>query len=73
MTEGENQMTQGKEQELRLSCCPLCGGEIQATVDRYYSLRGGVWVESGLDGETRLYCENDCDLSEYSKQVPEIG
>ena len=37
-----------------------------------HSLRGGVWVESGLDWRRpRLYCENDCDLSEYSKQVPE--
>ena len=49
-----------------LSCCPLCGGEIQATLERYYSLHLGVWVESGVDGETRLYCQNDCDLSEYS-------
>ena len=38
----------------RLACCPLCGGEIRATVERYYSLRGGVWVESGVDGDTRL-------------------
>ena len=37
-------MTESKEQELRLSCCPRCGGEIQATVERYYSLRGGVWI-----------------------------
>jgi hypothetical protein len=56
-----------------LSCCPLCGGEIQATIDRFYSLRGGVWLESDVGAATRLYCENDCDLSEYSDQIPEIN
>ena len=66
-------MMEGKEQELCLSCCPLCAGEIQATVERYYSLRGGVWVESGVDGDNRLYCENDCDLSEYLQRIPGIG
>jgi len=52
-----------------LSCCPLCGGEIQATIERYYSLRGGAWIESGVDGDTRLYCESDCDAG----RIPPIG
>lgn len=56
-----------------LSCCPLCGGEIQATIERYYSLRGGAWIESGVDGDSRLYCESDCDLSEYAGRIPPIG
>ncbi len=59
--------------EQPLSCCPLCGGEIRATIERYYSLRGGVWIESGVDGDSRLYCENDCDLSEYAGRIPPIG
>ena len=61
-----------KPEEL-LRRCPLCGGEIQATIERYYSLRGDVWVESGVDGDSRLYCENDCDLSEYAGRILPIG
>ena len=63
----------GDATQKRLSRCPRCGGEIQATVERYYSLRGGVWIESGVDGDNRFYCENDCDLSEYSGRFPELG
>ena len=56
-------------QEL-LSGCPHCGGEIQATLERYYRLRGGVWIEAGVDGESRFSCENECDLSGYLGRVP---
>lgn len=78
VTEGRNESLVGPANPdrvvtARLSCCPLCGGEIQATVERYYSLRGGGWIESGVDGDSRLYCANDCDLSGYAGQIPEIG
>jgi hypothetical protein len=53
-----------------LSCCPLCGGEIRAILERHYSLCGATWVESG-DGQ-EIYCENDCDLGGYSGQIPDI-
>ena len=67
--DADNDRAPGDGQGL-LSCCPHCGGEIQATLERYYSLQGGVWIEAGVDGETRVYCQNDCDLSGYLHRVP---
>ena len=59
------------KQEESLSRCPHCGGELRATVERHYSLcRGTTWVESGSGEE--IYCENDCDLAEYSGRIPEV-
>ncbi len=53
-----------------LSCCPLCGGEIRATLESYYSLCAGAWVKTGRGKE--IYCENDCDLPEPCGRIPDV-
>lgn len=55
----------------KLTKCPICGGRIQATREIYldnceYSTEEGLigGSDCGVDGETRIYCENDHPLEE---------
>ena len=56
---------------MKLTECPLCKGKIQATRETYldnceYSEEEGLigGSDCGLDGETRIYCENDHTLDQ---------
>lgn len=57
----------------KLTKCPHCGGEIQATrvTEDYYSLRNGEWHlwDTSEVTELRVYCGNDCVLDkEYENE-----
>ncbi len=56
-----------------LDSCPKCQGVLQATVKVYLSKIDGCWQAVGVDDmaptPSDLYCENDCDLTEYEMAV----
>jgi len=61
-----------------LDSCPLCGGDIQSTREAYYkhlrlSPDGQDVVDDGrssdVDGDSRIYCENDHTQVEMIEHV----
>lgn len=73
-------MSKGKTKTIRIDKCPICAGELQATLEKYATavvLSDDLDVldydEEDSEPDLRIYCENDHTWEEIAEALGKQG